>query len=408
MPRVVFMCGPAGAGKSTTASQFERSGMVRLSFDQEAWSRGYRSMPLPDHSHRDIETHLRRRLIDLVGTGHDGERARHRVLDPLRLRLATTRRGEDPEGVHQRRDGHRRWLLEQDHVEDAFEGVEDQGQDGKPKELTVKQRFVVHVQRLRSFFSLVPASDAASRIRDDVAFFDAVRTAIAKIESAGRGATDAGAELDTAIRQIVSENMTGTGVVDIYAEAGIANPDISLIDEAFVKKVSESDRPNIQMEALKRLLNSEIRAIAKRNLVKGREFSEMLSASLLRYQNRSLDTAAVVAELVQLAQSLKAEQERGRETGLTDNELAFYDALRTNESAREAMQDEVMKKIAHDLTDIVRRDAKTDWNIKEQVRAKLRTTIKRLLLKHGYPPDKAPEATELILKQAETLREAAA
>lgn len=297
------------------------------------------------------------------------------------------------------------WLLEQDHVEDAFEGVEDQAQDGKPKELTVKQRFVVHVQRLRSFFSLVPASDAASRIRDDVAFFDAVRTAIAKIESAGRGATDAGAELDTAIRQIVSENMTGTGVVDIYAEAGIANPDISLIDEAFVKKVTDSDRPNIQMEALKRLLNSEIRAIAKRNLVKGREFSEMLNASLLRYQNRSLDTAAVVAELVQLAQALQAEQERGRQAGLTDNELAFYDALRTNESAREAMQDDVMKKIAHDLTDIVRRDAKTDWNIKEQVRAKLRTTIKRLLLKHGYPPDKAPEATELILKQAETLGE---
>lgn len=297
------------------------------------------------------------------------------------------------------------WLLEQDHVEDAFEGVENPAKDGNPKELSVKQRFVVHVQRLRSFFSLVPASDAASRIRDDVAFFDAVRTAIAKIESAGRGATDAGAELDTAIRQIVSENMTGTGVVDIYAEAGFANPDISLIDEAFVKKVTESDRPNIQMEALKRLLNSEIRAIAKRNLVKGREFSEMLNTSLLRYQNRSLDTAAVVAELVQLAQALQAEQERGRQTGLTDNELAFYDALRTNESAREAMQDDVMKKIAHDLTDIVRRDAKTDWNIKEQVRAKLRTTIKRLLLKHGYPPDKAPEATELILKQAETLGE---
>ncbi|MEZ5086407.1 MAG: DUF3387 domain-containing protein [Tessaracoccus sp.] len=112
-----------------------------------------------------------------------------------------------------------------------------------------------------------------------MAFFDAVRTAIAKIENAGRGATDAGAELDTAIRQIVSEKMTGTGVVDIYAEAGIATPDISLIDEAFVKKITESDRPNIQMEALKRLLNSEIRAIAKRNLVQGRQFSELLSAS---------------------------------------------------------------------------------------------------------------------------------
>jgi len=194
--------------------------------------------------------------------------------------------------------------------------------------------------------------------------------------------------LNTAIRQIVSESMTGAGVVDIYAEAGIASPDISLIDDAFVKKLTESDRPNIQMEALKRLLNTEIRAIAGRNLVKGREFSEMLNASLLRYQNRSLDTAAVVAELVRLAQALKAERERGRDTGLTENELAFYDALRDNESAREAMQDQTLKKIAHELTDIVRRDAKTDWSVKEQVRAKLRTTIKRLLLKHGYPPDK--------------------
>ena len=261
------------------------------------------------------------------------------------------------------------WLLEQEHVEDAFEGV-DEGEAGAGKELSVKQRFVAHVARLRSFFSLVPASEAASAIRDDVAFFDAVRAAVAKIEGAGRGAVDAGAELDTAIRQIVSENMTGTGVIDIYAEAGIASPDISLIDDAFVKKITESDRPNIQMEALKRLLTSEIRAIAGRNVVKGKEFSEMLNASLLRYQNRSLDTAAVVAELVRLAQALRAEQERGRNTGLNENELAFYDALRDNDSAREAMQDETLKKIAHELTDIVRRDAKTDWSVKEQVRAK--------------------------------------
>ena len=157
------------------------------------------------------------------------------------------------------------------------------------------------------------------------------------------------------------------------------------------------------MEALKRLLNSEIKAIARRNIVKGREFSDMLNESLIRYQNRSLDTASVVAELVRLAQALKAQHERGQQTGLTENELAFYDALRTNESAIEALQDDVMKKIAHDLTDIVRRDAKTDWSVKEQVRAKLRTTIKRLLLKYGYPPDKAPEATELILKQAEVM-----
>lgn len=293
------------------------------------------------------------------------------------------------------------WLLDQEHTEDALEGVETADEEKKP--LTTKQRFVEHAKRLRSFFSLVPATPEATRIRDDVAYFDTVRAAIAKIENAGRGATDTAAELDTAIRQIVSENMTGTGVVDIYAEAGIANPDISLIDDAFVKKITQSDRPNVQMEALKRLLNAEIKAIAKRNIVKGREFSDMLNESLLRYQNRSLDTAAVVAELVRLAQALTAERDRGQQTGLSDNELAFYDALRTNESAVEALQDDVMKQIAHELTDIVRRDAKTDWAVKEQVRAKLRSTIRRLLLRHGYPPDKAPAATELILKQAEVL-----
>ncbi|MCE0486368.1 type I restriction endonuclease subunit R [Ornithinimicrobium sp. EGI L100131] len=292
------------------------------------------------------------------------------------------------------------WLMAGEHARNATDGL---GAAGAQKPLTVKQRFVEHTKRLRSFFSLVPATPEATRIREDVAYFDTVRAAIAKIENQGRGATDANAELDTAIRQIVSENMTGTGVVDIYAEAGIANPDISLIDEGFVQKITESDRPNIQLEALKRLLSSEIKAIAKRNVVKGREFSEMLNDSLLRYQNRSLDTATVVAELVGLARAMNAEHDRGASTGLSGNELAFYDALRTNESAVKAMQDEVMKQIAHELTEIVRRDAKTDWAVKEQVRAKLRTTIKRLLLKHGYPPDRTHEATELILKQAEVM-----
>ncbi len=295
------------------------------------------------------------------------------------------------------------WLLEKEHQEAPEEGLEVA--TGQDKPLTTKQRFMAHTKRLRSFFSMAPSSEEATRIRDGVGYFDAVRTAISKIENAGRGAGDTDAELDTAIRQIVSENMTGTGVVDIYAEAGIANPDISIIDDAFVEEITKSNRPNLQLEALKRLLASEIRAIGKRNIVKGRQFSAMLSDSLLRYQNRSLDTAAVVAEMVKLAQSLKQERTRGEEIGLSEAELAFYDALADNDSARAAMQEETMKQIAHELTEIVRRDAKTDWAQKEQVRAKLRTTIKRLLLRHGYPPDKAPAATDLILSQAEVMGE---
>ena len=156
---------------------------------------------------------------------------------------------------------------------------------------------------------------------------------------------------------------------------------------------------------LKRLLSQEIKAVSKRNIVAGKKFSEMLSASLRRCQNRTLDTATLVAELVKLAQSLKSEADRGVQSGLDQNELAFYDALRTNESAVSLMEDDTMKTIAHELTETVRRDAKTDWTIKEQLRGKLRTTIKRLLLRHGYPPDKEPAATELIVRQAEVMGE---
>jgi type I restriction enzyme R subunit len=197
--------------------------------------------------------------------------------------------------------------------------------------------------------------------------------------------------------------MTGTGVIDIYAEAGLAKPDISLIDESFVSSFKKSKTPNLQIEMLKRILANEITRVSRRNIVTGRAFSEMLEQSLLRYQNRTLDAAQVVAELVDLAQSLKAEGDRGAKLGLTEDELAFYDAIRTNDSAVLELGDKVLKDIAHELVDIVRRDAKTDWSVKEQVRAKLRSTIKRLLLKHGYPPDKEERATQLVLEQAEVI-----
>ena len=200
--------------------------------------------------------------------------------------------------------------------------------------------------------------------------------------------------------------MSGTGVIDIYAEAGLARPDLSLVDDEFIDKVRRSNRPNLQIELLRRLLNGEIRIVSKRNIVAGRQFSEMLSATILRYQNRTLDAAQVVAELVALAEHLRAEGVRGSQLGLTSDELAFYDAIHTNVSAVAELGDETLRQIAHELVVIVRRDAKTDWNVKEQVRAKLRATIKRLLLRHGYPPDQESVATQLVLDQAEvTARE---
>lgn len=267
----------------------------------------------------------------------------------------------------------------------------------------LKHRFMAQTRDLIALYVMCVPSDEAMKIRDDVAFFEAVRSQISKIEGVDREGGDPGAALDTAIRQIVSEAMTGSGVIDIFAEAGLAKPDISLIDEDFVKNFKKASNPNLQLEMLKRILAAEISKVGKRNIVTGRAFSEMLERSLLRYQNRTIDAAQVVAELVGLAQSLKSETDRGVKLGLNEDELAFYDAIRTNDSAVLEIGDDTLKKIAHELLDIVRRDAKTDWNVKEQVRAKLRATIKRLLLKYGYPPDQEPNATQLVLEQAEVI-----
>lgn len=272
------------------------------------------------------------------------------------------------------------------------------------EEPSVKKRFMAHCGRLKRLFALVPSSPEATAIRDDVAFFDAVRQSIAKIEAVDRTA-DGESELDTAVRQILSQHVAGSGVIDIFAEAGLEKPDISVIDDDFRRKFEESDQKNLQLEAVRRLISNEVKIIGKRNIVAGRKFSEMLSEALHRYQNRTIDAAQVIAEIVELAQAIQAQRRRGEKTGLTDNELAFYDAMLTNESARLAMQDATLRKVAHDLTEIVKNDAKTDWQLKDQVKARLKTRIKRLLLKHGYPPDDEPGATELIIKQALKLAE---
>ena len=269
-----------------------------------------------------------------------------------------------------------------------------------------KKRFMAHCLRMKRLYALVPTAGEALAIRDDVAFFDAVRQSIAKLETVDKDPDSGEAALDTAIRQIISEHVAGSGVVDIFAEAGLAKPDISVIDDSFRKTFETSDRKNLQLEAVRRLISQEVRLIGKRNIVQGRKFSAMLAEALNRYQNRTIDAAQVIAEIVEIAKAIQEQRRRGEQTGLTDNELAFYDALTSNESAREAMKDDTLKAIAQELTGIVRADAKTDWQVKEQVRAKLRTRIKRLLLQHGYPPDQEPAATALVLQQAETIAEA--
>jgi len=271
----------------------------------------------------------------------------------------------------------------------------------------LKCRFMAHARRVRSLFAVCAPADEALAIREDVAFIEAVRASITKIEGTDREGADIKAELDVAVKQIVSEHVSGTGVIDIYAEAGMEQPDLSLIDENFIDKFRHSDRPNLQIEMLKRLLADEIKLVGKRNLVAGRAFSDMLADAVLRYQNHALDAAAVVAELVALAKQLKHEHDRGAELGLREDEVAFYDAICQNDSAVLQMGDELLKKIARELVDSVRRNATIDWSEKEQVRARMRATIRRLLTRYGYPPDKKPAAIELVMDQAELLASAA-
>lgn len=270
----------------------------------------------------------------------------------------------------------------------------------------LKCRFMARARRLMSLFTMCVPAEEALAIREDVAFIEAVRASIVKIEGADREGPDQGAELDVAIKQIVSEHISGIGVIDIYAEAGMEQPDLSLIDENFIDKFRQSDRPNLQIEMLKRLLYQEIKLVGKRNLVASRAFSEMLAGSVLRYQNHALDAAAVVAELVALAKKLKHEHERGTELGLREDEVAFYDAICQNDSAVLEMGDEVLKRIARELVDSVRRNATIDWSEKEQVRARMRAAIRRLLIRHRYPPDQQPTAIELVMHQAELLAQA--
>jgi type I restriction enzyme, R subunit len=271
----------------------------------------------------------------------------------------------------------------------------------------LKCRYMSHARRIRSLFAICAPADEALAIREDAAFIDAVRASISKIEGTDREGVDAQAELDVAVKQIVSESISGTGVMDIYAESGIERPDLSLIDEDFIDRFRQSDHPNLQIEMLKRLLADEIKHVGKRNITAERAFSEMLANSVLRYQNHALDAAAVVAELVALAQQLKHEQERGAELGLREDEVAFYDAICQNDSAVLEMGDEMLKKIARELVDSVRRNATIDWSEKEQVRARMRAAVRRLLTRYGYPPDKQPAAIELVMDQAELMARAA-
>jgi type I restriction enzyme, R subunit len=265
-----------------------------------------------------------------------------------------------------------------------------------------KNRLLGAVTALSQAFALAVPHEETLRVRDDVGFFQAVRAVLAKA-TAGERKTDE--ELDHAIRQIISKAVVSDDVVDIFAAAGLKKPDISILSDEFLAEVRGMPQKNLAVELLQKLLAGEIKTRLKRFMVQARSFADMLEQSLRRYQSRAIETAKVIEELIQLAKDMRQASERGEALGLTDDEVAFYDALETNDSAVKVLGDEALRAIARELVATVRANVTIDWTVRENVRAQLRVLVKRILRKHGYPPDKQEKATQTVLEQAEVLSE---
>ena len=265
-----------------------------------------------------------------------------------------------------------------------------------------KERFITIVRELEQVFALAVPHEETTRIRDDVAFFQSVRSALVK-RSAGEARADE--ELDHAVRQIIARAVAPKGVVDIFAAAGLEKPDISILSEEFLGEVKGMPHRNLAVELLRKLLQGELAIRRRKNVVQSRSFAEMLEQSLRRYQNRSIEAAQVIEELIELARTMREANLRGEQLGLTEDELAFYDALETNDSAVQILGDETLCTIASELVETVRNNVTIDWTLRESVRASLRRYVRRVLRRHGYPPDKQEQATLTVLEQAEVLSE---
>ena len=268
------------------------------------------------------------------------------------------------------------------------------------KQESGKDRCVRAVRELSQAFALAVPHAEALRIRDDVAFFQAVQAVLAK-----RAPGDARPEedIDHAVRQIISRAVAPEGVIDIFAAAGLAKPDISILSEEFLVEVRGMPQRNLAVELLQKLLKGELAARRRKNVVQTRSFAEMLEQTIRRYQSRAIEAAQVIEELIQLAKEMREANARGESLRLSEDELAFYDALETNDSAVKVLGDETLRTIAQELVKTVRANVTIDWTLRENVRAQLRVLVKRILRRHGYPPDKQEKATETVLEQAALL-----
>jgi type I restriction enzyme R subunit len=272
-----------------------------------------------------------------------------------------------------------------------------QGRDGK-------RRFADLALAMSKAFTLCCTLDEAKAVREEVAFFQAVRVLLTKRDISAARKTDE--ERDLAIRQIINSAVVSEEVVDIFDAVGLDKPNIGILDDAFLAEVRNLPERNLAIELLERLLEGEIKSRFAGNVVQNKKFSDLLSDVVQRYQNRSIEAAQVMEELVQMAKKFREAASRGEQLGLNEDEVRFYDALAHNESAVRELSDETLKKIAHELAENLRKNLTVDWSARESVQAKLRLMVKRILRKYKYPPDSQESAVELVLQQAKVLGEA--
>ena len=281
------------------------------------------------------------------------------------------------------------WILK---TEDFVLGLEDG-----------KKRFVNEVTALGKAFAIAIPNEQAMDVKDEVAFFQAVKARLCKFNERGTGHTDE--EIETTIRQVIDQALVSEKVIDIFDAAGIKKPDISILSEEFLMELKGMEHKNIAMEVLRKLLEDEIKARSKYNLVESQSLMEMLDRSITRYHNKVITAAEVIEELIKLSKTIVEKDEDAKKMGLSTYEYAFYTAVANNESAKELMGKDKLRELAVVLTETIRKNASIDWTIKENVRAKMKVAVKRLLRKYGYPPDMQLLATETVLKQAEKIAE---
>ncbi|MBY3565692.1 type I restriction endonuclease subunit R [Rhizobium laguerreae] len=285
------------------------------------------------------------------------------------------------------------WILTRQHEAAAKETSEE----GKRRE---NRRYQDAVLALSKAFALASASDEARDIRDEVGFFQTVRIALVKSADGGGEST---ADRDFAIQQILDRAVVSTEIVDILGAAGITSPDISILSDEFLAEVQQLEKKNLALEALRKLLNDEIRSRSKTNIVETKRFSERLEAAIARYHTNAISTVEVLQELIDLAKEVRAARRRGEDEGLSQDEIAFYDALAESESALQLMGNDSLKVIAHELLVSLKGSVTVDWSHRESARARMRVLVKRILRKYGYPPDLQDAAVQTVLRQAEAL-----